>query len=245
MILCKRCDTLKSSNEFHSSRRHKSGKHCWCKKCCVEANILYNQNKKVNKIIPVKEDAVFPDAMAKRCGKCLEIKSFSQFYKSSVSNDGYQSYCSKCNKAYDKEINSLKKVKRELGSKKSQSQSQYNTTTYFENLRGVENQAGRPSNDLFDLTPERIEFLNIQREEWRKVFAERHDDVMKLIEAYEADPDQSVHLVTAFHNDVRPTWKLKHKSTKQSKTEYYEFLKQKYATRTIGGNGCGDETNGQ
>jgi len=181
--------------------------------------------------------------MAKRCGKCLEIKSFSQFYKSSSSLDGYQSYCSKCNKAYDKEINSLKKVKRELGSKKSQSQSQYNSTTYFENLRGVENQAGRPSNDLFDLTPERIEFLNIQKQEWRKVFDERHPDVMGLIIAYEAEPDNSVALITAFHNDVRPTWKLQHKSIKQSKTEYYEFLKQKYSTRTIGGDDSGNERN--
>jgi hypothetical protein len=248
MILCKRCATFKSPNEFHSSKRHKSGKHCWCKKCCIQANILYKKQKRMAQIKPVKEDAVFPDAMAKRCGRCLEVKSFTHFYKSASSLDGYQSYCSKCNKAYDKEQQALKKAKRNFDKterKNPQTQSQYNSTTYFESLRGGKENAGRPSNDLFDLTPSRIEFLNIQRDEWRKVFAERHDDVMGLIRAYEAEPDNSVALITAFHQDTRPKWKLQHKSIKQSKTEYYEFLREKYATRTIGGDGCGDETNRQ
>jgi len=220
---CSNCKQLLPFEYFY-----KGNSNCKeCKKHTDKQYQEYKQSKKVAKIIPVKEDAVFPDAMAKRCGKCLEIKTFKHFYKSSSSQDGYQSYCVKCNKDTDAERKKMLAIAQRLGKghKVPKSQSHYNTVDYFENLRGEGNRAGRPSNDLFELSTARIGFLNKMREEWREVFNERYRDCINLLKDYEKNPDESVQLVTDFHNNVRPTWKLKHKTLKQLKESYYDYLR--------------------
>ncbi len=225
---CKRCDTLKSLNEFHPSKRHKEGLHQWCKPCLVSANKIYSKNsREMSKIKNIDENAEYPATFSKTCPRCGETKSMDKFSKSSTSSNGYQSYCKVCSLNFDKDKKELLKTKRKIST-----QSNYNNNIYFEELRGGKG-IGRPSNDLFDLTPERIEFLNQQREEWRKIFAERHDDIMKLIEAYEAEPDNSVALIQAFHENVRINWKLKHKTLNQQKQDYYDYLRQ-IGNRIIG-----------
>jgi hypothetical protein len=216
---CGSCQQLLSIKQFYKGNAN-------CIECKKIADKKY-KSKKVTKIIPVKEDAVFPDAMAKRCGKCLEIKTFKHFYKSSSSQDGYQSYCVKCNKDTDAERKKMLAIAQRLGKEKKvpKSQSHYNTVDYFENLRGEGNRAGRPSNDLFELSTARIGFLNKMKEEWREVFNERYRDCINLLKDYEKNPDESVQLVTDFHNNVRPTWKLKHKTLKQLKESYYDYLR--------------------
>jgi len=176
---------------------------------------------------------VFPHTYSKICGRCGQNKSLDLFYPSTSSADGKQSYCKVCSKANDTESRTKKRIERQLALRKYQTKAQFNSKGYFEALNGGQGLVGRPDKQLSELTPARLEFLEIQREYWKKVFAERHDDIMKLIKAYEAEPDNSVQLIADFHENVRPTWKLEHKTPKQTRDEYYEFLKNKSGSTDI------------
>ena len=213
---CAKCKSTLPNTEFNQGQKY-------CKHCKSAADKKSRMDKNV-----------FPHTYSKVCGRCNLNKSRDAFYPASSTADGRQSYCRKCSREFDKENQEIKKIKRELSKKSYLTPSQYNTQGYFETLRGGKENAGRPSNDLLDLTPERIEFLNQQREYWRQVFAERHDDVVKLMKAYEEEPDNSVQLITDFHDNIRPTWKLNHKTTKQTKDEYYQFLRDKHSSSNIG-----------
>lgn len=228
---CPKCEQTLSIDKFHK------GQH-YCKYCKSKADKISRMNQSIN-----ENRDVFPHTYSKVCGKCHTNKSLDAFYPSSSSADGRQSYCKKCSKAFDKERQEIKRIQKSLQKQQYQNQSQFNSQGYFEALRGGSSSAGRPNAELLELTPERIEFLNIQRDEWRKVFAERFDDILILIQAYEAEPDNSVQLVTDFHNNIRPNWKLEHKTIKQLKNEYYEFLRNKHANQTIGGNDSRNENN--
>jgi len=214
---CPKCEQTLPMNNFSK------GQH-YCKHCKSKADKKSRMNDKDQ----------FPHTYTKVCGCCKQNKSLELFYPSSSSADGRQSYCKKCSREFDKQAQEMKKIQRELAKKAYSTQSQFNNGGYFDTIRGGKENAGRPSADLLELTPERIEFLNLQREYWRKAFNERHDDIMKLIRDYEANPDDSVDLITAFHDNVRPNWKLNHKTPKQSKTEYYEFLRNKHNSPSIG-----------
>ena len=221
---CVKCKNIFPITNFHKGQRY-------CKKCKFIADKL----SRMAKIIPVDDNAQFPLTYSKMCNMCNKDKSLDAFYKSTESVDGRQRYCKDCAKQYENDRYEIQKIQRELKKQKYQTQSSFNTQGYFEALRGGKENAGRLSEELLELTPARIEFLNQQRQYWRQVFAERHNDVMKLIEAYEASPCDSLNLITDFHNNVRPNWKLQHKTLKQLKDEYFEFLRNKFGTSIIGG----------
>jgi len=219
----KRC--VKCKNTFPITNFHKGQRYC--KKCKFIAD-------KLSRMKQSEDKTQFPYTYSKVCNMCNKNKSLDAFYKSTESVDGRQRYCKDCAKQYENDRYEIKKI---IKQSRKQTQSNFNNIEYFDKLRGEGgSNAGRPNDELFELTPARIEFLNIQREYWRQVFNERHNDIMKLIEAYEATPYDSVSLVTEFHNNIRPTWKLNHKTPKMLKDEYFEFLRNNYSTSIIGGN---------
>jgi hypothetical protein len=46
------------------------------------------------------DDRLFPIENVKRCSKCREVKPLHEFNRLRKANDGRQSYCRDCNKAY-------------------------------------------------------------------------------------------------------------------------------------------------
>jgi len=177
---------------------------------------------------------VFPHTYSKICKRCLVNKSLDLYYNSTANPDGKQAYCKVCSKEFDKENRTIKKL----------SKSRLNNIDYFSNLNRENGggAVGRPRSGYEDLTPLRIEFLNLQKEYWRKVFDERHNDVMNLIRDYDLDPANSLKLITAFHKHVRPKWKLQHKTNLQIKNEYYKFIREK-TTPATSGSDSGTEIN--
>ena len=238
---CVKCTETLPIERFSKNKNTKDGLQKYCKKCKFIADKL----SRMAKIISIPNDAQFPHTYSKRCNMCNKDKSLDAFYKSSEDKDGRQKYCKECAKQYERdryEFNKLVKQNNKLVKQnRKQTQSNFNNIEYFEKLRGEDgSNAGRPNDEFYELTPSRIEFLNQQREYWREVFAERHDDVMKLIEAYEAEPSDSVSLITSFHDNTRINWKLKHKTIKEQKNEYFEFLRNKH---TLSGNTGDDSRN--
>ena len=201
---CVKCRGIFPMEMFNKKQRY-------CKSC----KSIADKKSRTNQMVNPKD--IFPYTYSKVCGNCHTNKSLDDFYPSATALDGRQSYCKKCSREFDKQQHEVKRIKRELRKKQYQSQSQFNNQGYFELLRGGNEGAGRPNAELLELTPERIEFLNLQRIEWRKVFDERFDDIVTLMKAYDAEPDNSVQLVSDFHDNVRPNWKLNHKTPKQLK----------------------------
>lgn len=219
---CPKCEQTLPINNFNK------GQH-YCKACKS-----ISDKKSRNKLVMESDKNQFPHTYTKICGRCGINKSMDAFYPSASAADGKQSYCKICSREFDKQAQEMKKIERALAKKAYSTQSQFNNTGYFDTIRGGKENAGRPNADLLELTPERIEFLNLQRIEWRKVFDERHNDIMVLIKAYEAEPDNSVNLISEFHDNIRPNWKLQHKTPKQLKNEYIKFLRDKYNSSVIG-----------
>lgn len=68
----------------------------------------------------------------KKCSKCNEVKSVSEFNRTKRMNDGYSSWCKSCNKEYRKIYNQRTKSKRKEYSKEYRSKvipNQYQITT--------------------------------------------------------------------------------------------------------------------
>jgi 5-methylcytosine-specific restriction endonuclease McrA len=103
MKQCSRCKALKSKAEFNKESKGKDGLRSECRSCqSVYKRELQDRNKAKN-----AQRAEFPEF--KRCPKCGETKTSSEFYCDSGRADGLHGQCKCCVSAY-KAANKLNKA---------------------------------------------------------------------------------------------------------------------------------------
>ncbi len=96
---CSRCEQWVNKSEFAKSPSTIDKLTSYCRRCAtVLAQEHRSKNKKVNK------NRIFDSDGTKKCAKCKEIKSITEFYKSNSTKDGLYHTCIKCAKAYQKPI---------------------------------------------------------------------------------------------------------------------------------------------
>ena len=92
--ICTKCKIEKELSEFGKNKRQKDGFHYRCKSCCSEAKLNPKGTKwKIN----LREQG------KKHCGKCRDVKPFSEFGKNKNTFDKYQTRCKSCKAKSDKE----------------------------------------------------------------------------------------------------------------------------------------------
>ena len=82
---CGHCAVVKSADQFHVHKRHKTGLASWCKACTSENNREINRNRDF--CVTVSE---------KRCPRCKTVKPADQFKRNRMSKTGLSSWCKIC-----------------------------------------------------------------------------------------------------------------------------------------------------
>ncbi|MBV9231580.1 MAG: LAGLIDADG family homing endonuclease [Chloroflexi bacterium] len=102
---CPRCQQHYSRDNFYRNVTHSSGLSSHCKQCHLAA--CQARQARLRERIQDKPH-VQQGEETKRCSRCQEVKSVSDFYKSKQWIDGLHVYCKKCILAYQKEKHELK-----------------------------------------------------------------------------------------------------------------------------------------
>lgn len=101
MKTCSRCKTDKSLENFYRSTRR--GFSSWCKPC---------ESAKAKKRRKTAE--MFKSESLKQCPRCLEIKSFLEYFKSASQKDGLYGYCKACHRLANRDSHAKHRVARNL-----------------------------------------------------------------------------------------------------------------------------------
>lgn len=88
MKQCSQCGETKPLDQFHKSKNHKGGVHCWCKDCI--------RTYSIERIAKIRENRAPPESDTKRCTKCLRDLPLAMFGANSQSKDGFDWRCKKC-----------------------------------------------------------------------------------------------------------------------------------------------------
>ena len=103
---CKKCEVLKSYDEFTNDKRNKDGKQARCKDCITEDSRKYREELKrykTNNMSTLEFIKLFNDNHAlKKCTKCGEVKSLDDFCNAKHGKNGKASRCKDCDKEYYK-----------------------------------------------------------------------------------------------------------------------------------------------
>ena len=94
---CPLCLEVKDVSEFGKNKTRPDGLSFYCLACNrVNAKAMY---AKIRRALghEVQHRETFPEGM-KRCGRCREIKSVSDFHKQRSQPGGYNTYCKACRK---------------------------------------------------------------------------------------------------------------------------------------------------
>lgn len=95
--VCSDCQENKSINDFSKNRTNKSGFSIKCRKCKSEQDRSRRpRRKEIDEARKLKEDLRIQGK--KKCNKCSEILSFSDFYPATGSSDGLLSFCKTCSR---------------------------------------------------------------------------------------------------------------------------------------------------
>ena len=84
------------------------------------------------------------------------------------------------------------------------------------------------NNHVFDkqqLTDLQIARLEKKREEWKAIFNERYDDIMKMLVEYEKSPADGIKIQLKFYEEVRAKWKLKYKNNDRFERQFMAYAK--------------------
>lgn len=85
---CTKCGEIKPSDMFHRHKAHTDGLSSQCKKCRRPLSAIEAESFRLS----------IPTGM-KWCGRCGQIKSMDEFYRSSHTKDGLQTKCALCSVA--------------------------------------------------------------------------------------------------------------------------------------------------
>lgn len=92
---CATCKKLRKTTEFPPSPRHRGGLYPYCHAC----HAAYQSNRHPNRAVidtRRREHLSLRSQQLKRCTKCREIKSYSEFLPDTRHSDGLQSHCKAC-----------------------------------------------------------------------------------------------------------------------------------------------------
>jgi hypothetical protein len=89
---CSKCGETKSVTEFYPDLRIKDGYSSWCKSCFRRQGQIYHKR------LAARRKSKIQHIENKRCPKCGEVKSITEFYKSVGKLDGHATICRECNK---------------------------------------------------------------------------------------------------------------------------------------------------
>jgi len=213
--LCGDCNTVKPMTEFYNRKRSADGRDFYCIPCKRKRAIKYKKNPvfTTTKLKSIISD----DGRTKFCGGCDMDKPIQEFYNTKNTKDGLSSRCVTCyqiNYRSNREHanrKALERYYRRVSKPMPETINTYNTKLI-----------------PFDNSPPVVPTFNYQRwiasrEQWRMVFAERYDDIIKLLKEYDDDKSESVHIVKKFHEEVRTKWKLKHKTTDKYEEHFRKY----------------------
>ena len=213
---CKKCGEIKPLSEYYP-RYHKVNQlEVICKVCKTQ---WHKEHRKMGKpqYTPKSPIVDTPNGKGRMCTSCNVVKSLKYFYPSKTAKEGYSTKCAECfrlNYRQNKDNQNLKALQRyyeRQGKPMPEAVKQYNTRII-------------PADGSTPVMPTiNIERFNAAREQWRAVFAERFDDIMKLLKDYDDDKPESRNLVLEFHSKVRSTWKLKHKTTERYEAHFRKY----------------------
>ena len=212
--LCLACNTVKPITEFYVRRSSADGRDFYCVPCKRSKQRKYQLNPSIS----LKTKSLMSDdGKTKFCGGCEMTKPIQEFYNTKSSKDGFSSRCATCykiNYRSNKEQANKRALERYYERKGKPMPETVNTY----NTRII------PFDDSSPVVPTyNHEKLTTAREHWRAVFAERFDDVMKLLKDYDDDRSESVHIVLKFHSEVRSKWKLKYKTTDKYEEHFRKY----------------------
>jgi len=96
--ICRKCEKLKSINQFYTDKRNKDKHKGTCKKCEGKANEKYYQ-KIGKKLAKIRRDGYKNNSINikyKTCPRCKEEKLVTEFYNNISNKDGFSCYCKEC-----------------------------------------------------------------------------------------------------------------------------------------------------
>ena len=216
--ICRLCNEEKILTDFNISIKTKDGHFKECK-ACLSKKYFEKKALTPKKVKPVLE--VPPGE--KLCTTCKQQQPYSNFNKNKENVDGYSSKCKQCyNNTYivNKEYHNANALLR-----------YYNQRGIVpDNIELIQAKADKSNynNHIFDkqqLTDLQIARLEKKREEWKAIFNERYDDIMKMLVEYEKSPADGLKIQLKFYEEVRAKWKLKYKNNDRFERQFMAYAK--------------------
>ena len=211
---CRSCNAVKPVTEYYNKTHSSDGYDPYCTVCKLEKAKKY----KMNPIFSMKTKSVLSeDGKSKFCGGCETTKPIIEFYKTKNTKDGISTRCVVCYKQNyrnnkDKaNFRALERYYKRIGKPMPEKVNHYSTMI-------IPADGSVPVRPTID-----VERFTKAKEHWRAVFAERFDDIMKLLKDYDEDKPESRNLVLEFHANVRPKWKLKYKTTERYEEHFRKY----------------------
>jgi hypothetical protein len=211
---CRSCKETKPVTEYYNRKHSSDGYDPYCTVCKLKKAEKYKMNP-VGSFRP--KSLISEDGKTKFCGGCETTKLVQEFYKSKNTNDGISARCITCyqlNYRANKEAanqRALERYYKRIGKPMPEKTNHYSTKV-------ISSDGSIPVVQTVD-----IDRFNAKREQWRMVFAERFDDIMKLLKEYDEDKIESRSIVLDFHANVRSKWKLKHKTTERYEEHFRKY----------------------
>jgi hypothetical protein len=210
---CTSCNEVKPLTEYYPRYHRPNQLDTICKGCKIkrlkERKMGRPKRESKSPIIDT------PNGKARRCTSCDVVKTLKHFYPNKSAKEGYSTKCSECfrttYRANQEEINrhALERYYKKIGKAIPERTNRYSTTII---------DSTPPVAQTFD-----IERFNAKRAQWRAVFDERFDDIMRLLKTYDEDRPESRSIVLEFHANVRSKWKLKHKTTEKYEAHFRKY----------------------
>ena len=90
--LCKCCHVVLPASMFAKMAKSPTGLSSQCKVC--------TKQRLRSRLLKIRLNPVpFPQALQRRCTRCLEVRSFDQFHRSYAFRDGLANFCKVCSSA--------------------------------------------------------------------------------------------------------------------------------------------------
>ena len=135
MKRCSKCLELKPATPefFHRNASTPDGLYPYCKPCrnayaCAHRKAFpvmyrrlgreYTQSNRIIRLFAEKRGIPFvPQAKAKRCPRCKEVKPLTReyYYRNLTKSDGFQPHCKPCHREYIKSSEEKKRVRSVAG----------------------------------------------------------------------------------------------------------------------------------
>jgi hypothetical protein len=110
---CSKCKNVVAIDDFYKNKCNSNGRGSQCKNCTAKGTNMRNNDGVLKPMRKINRKVICDDDK-KHCIECDSIKSKEEFRKSSVRNDGCQTYCKICDNKILAKNRMLKKIKNNL-----------------------------------------------------------------------------------------------------------------------------------